>query len=255
MISIGALTRYLVWWGLMLIGSWFLYRTAVHLGLEWGGGSSNRALESLLGLMAGLIVFSDRRRRPRVRRVKDMIDRFARGPTRRYLRRRFREHLSSPPGIRRTGRRLRDQADPGQRRYFFRLLLSLAFVGGTLTDRERGFFRELGEAMEVPPDVLDRWIRSARSRRTGPGRGQSGRKRGSSKEHTPGSGRREASEVLGVSPDASEDAIRRAYQEKVKEHHPDQYRSDGDETRQWAEETMARINRAYRILQESKSVG
>lgn len=247
--------RYLVWWGLMLIGSWFLYRTAVNLGLEWGGGSSNRALESLLGLMAGLIVFSDRHRRPRVRRVKAMIDRFARGPARRYLRRRFQEYLSSPPGIRRTGRRLRDEAEPDQCRYFFRLLLSMALVGGSLTDREGDFLRELGEAMAFSPEVVDRWIRSARSRRSASGRGWSGRKRTSSEDPTPVPGRREAFEVLGVSPDASEEAVRRAYQEKVKQHHPDQYRSSEDETRKRAEETMARINRAYRILQESKSVG
>lgn len=239
----------------MLVGSWCLYRMATRLGFEWMHRRSGQPVESLLGLMAAFIVFSDRHRRPRVRLVGEMIDRFARGPARRYLRRRFQRHLSSPPGIHEEARRLRERVGPDRRRYFFQMVLSLALVRGSLSDPERGYLRELGEALGLSREELDRWIRSARSRRAGRRRTGTTNGRGGRSPGRVPRRRREASEVLGVDPRASQETIRRAYQEKVKRHHPDQYRTEEDDTHRRAEETMARINRAYQILQESESVG
>ena len=56
-----------------------------------------------------------------------------------------------------------------------------------------------------------------------------------------GMGRREAIETLDVEADASQETIKRAYRERVKEVHPD---SGGDE------ETFKRVNRAYETLKE-----
>lgn len=255
MIPIGVFLRYLIWWGLMLVGSWCLYRMATRLGFEWMHGRSDQPVESLLGLMAAFIVFSDRHRRSRIRLVGEMIDRFARGTARRYLRRRFQRYLSSPPGIGQQARRLRDRVGPDRRRYFFQMVLSLALVRGTLTDRERRYLRELGEALGLSPGELDRWIRSARHRRGASRRTAAGNGRGDGPAARVDPERRRATEVLGVDPDASQETIRRAYQEKVRQHHPDQYRAEEDEAHRRAEERMARINRAYQILKESESVG
>jgi curved DNA-binding protein CbpA len=51
----------------------------------------------------------------------------------------------------------------------------------------------------------------------------------------------EAYDALGVSPDASQEAVRDAYRDRVKEVHPD---SGGDE------EAFKRVNRAYETLRE-----
>lgn len=53
--------------------------------------------------------------------------------------------------------------------------------------------------------------------------------------------------LLGVDPDASEEAILRAYRERVAEHHPDV--SDAED----AEETVRRLNRAKDVLTDPAS--
>lgn len=57
-------------------------------------------------------------------------------------------------------------------------------------------------------------------------------------------------EVLGLSPGASQEEIKRAYRALSKEYHPDKVAHLGDEFRQVAEEKMKEINVAYQKLQE-----
>ena len=58
-------------------------------------------------------------------------------------------------------------------------------------------------------------------------------------------------EVLGVSRNASQDQIRKAYRDLVKKYHPDRYR--GHPLEELAEEKMAEINAAYETLQRQGS--
>lgn len=51
--------------------------------------------------------------------------------------------------------------------------------------------------------------------------------------------------ILGVTPIASEDEIKRAYRGLAKHYHPD---TMPPEKRDWAREQMARINAAYQVL-------
>ena len=51
--------------------------------------------------------------------------------------------------------------------------------------------------------------------------------------------------VLGVSADASMDAIRRAYQQRIAEYHPDRVAALGAELRELAERKSKEINLAY----------
>ncbi|CBF82655.1 hypothetical protein AN3463.2 [Aspergillus nidulans FGSC A4] len=55
--------------------------------------------------------------------------------------------------------------------------------------------------------------------------------------------------VLGVSKDADEKAIKRAYRQLVKQHHPDKAGSQGI-TKEEAEKRMAGINEAYEVLSD-----
>jgi len=72
--------------------------------------------------------------------------------------------------------------------------------------------------------------RSSRRRRTG------------ARPDDAGPSEREAYELLGLDPGASDDEVRRAYRARVKEVHPDT--ADGDE------EAFKRVNRAYERLRE-----
>lgn len=59
--------------------------------------------------------------------------------------------------------------------------------------------------------------------------------------------------VLGVSPDASDSEIKRAYKELVKKYHPDKYQDNP--LSEIAEEKMAEINEAYDEIMEQRRGG
>jgi curved DNA-binding protein CbpA len=57
--------------------------------------------------------------------------------------------------------------------------------------------------------------------------------------------------VLGVSPDASDDEIKRAYRELVRKYHPDNYRDNP--LSELAEQKMKEINAAYDKIERIRS--
>ena len=61
-------------------------------------------------------------------------------------------------------------------------------------------------------------------------------------------------DILGVSPDASDEEVKRAYREKVKHLHPDTLRSKGlpDEVIATINEQMTRINAAWEAVKRER---
>jgi iron(II)-dependent oxidoreductase len=57
-------------------------------------------------------------------------------------------------------------------------------------------------------------------------------------------------ELLDVSPDASQEAIKAAYRIQVQLHHPDRLRQANETVRQYAEDKLKRINEAYTVLSD-----
>ncbi len=64
---------------------------------------------------------------------------------------------------------------------------------------------------------------------------------------------RDPYEALGVSPDASDDEIKRAYRELARKYHPDNYQNNP--LADLAEEKMKEINEAYDAITRSRSGG
>ena len=60
-------------------------------------------------------------------------------------------------------------------------------------------------------------------------------------------------QVLGVSPNSSEDEIKKAYKELVKKYHPDQYQ--GNPLSDVAQEKMAEVNEAYDVIMDMRRTG
>lgn len=64
---------------------------------------------------------------------------------------------------------------------------------------------------------------------------------------------RDPYEVLGVSPDAGDDEIKKAYRELARKYHPDNYQNNP--LADLAEEKMKEINQAYDAITKSRSGG
>ena len=62
-------------------------------------------------------------------------------------------------------------------------------------------------------------------------------------------------ELLGVSPDASDDEVKRAYRAKAKKYHPDALRAQGlpDEMVDRANDMMAKLNAAWNEIEKARS--
>jgi len=70
-----------------------------------------------------------------------------------------------------------------------------------------------------------------------------------------GSGATEAYEVLGLNPDASDEAVKKAYRKLIQEHHPDRLIAKGmpQEFIDVANEKMAAINHAYDQIEKERA--
>ena len=64
---------------------------------------------------------------------------------------------------------------------------------------------------------------------------------------------RDPYEVLGVSPDAGDDEIKRAYRDLARKYHPDNYQNNP--LSDLAEEKMKEINEAYDAITKGRSRG
>ncbi len=60
-------------------------------------------------------------------------------------------------------------------------------------------------------------------------------------------------EVLGVSPSATDDEVKRAYRELARKYHPDKYQ--GSDLSELAEEKMKEVNAAYEEIQKMRAGG
>jgi len=110
------------------------------------------------------------------------------------------------------------------------------------TDR-RGDLGAGPKADWEPPGGADRWEqvrKQARRQRRGTRADSQGRRRAPST--TSGPSMSTARDILGVSPNADQDAVKQAYRERVKETHPD--KDTGNE------EAFKRVNKAYERLSE-----
>ena len=64
----------------------------------------------------------------------------------------------------------------------------------------------------------------------------------------------EAYKVLGVSPDATDDEVRKAYRRLALEHHPDRVATLGDDVRKAAEKKFQEINAAKEKVFKARGI-
>ncbi|MCR4965424.1 MAG: DnaJ domain-containing protein [Bacteroidales bacterium] len=60
--------------------------------------------------------------------------------------------------------------------------------------------------------------------------------------------------ILEVSPDATDDEVKKAYRAAAKKHHPDKVSHLGEDVRKAAEEKFAQVNNAYNRIKKARGM-
>ena len=139
--------------------------------------------------------------------------------------------------------------DREPRKIFFNILLRVAVSDGKLHGEEENQLRTVASILHLQMPGFDG--QNSHSY----GRAHSGHSKSRSPQTELGSSLKEAYAVLGVSPNASTDEVKKAYRQRCKELHPDVLRSKGigDYALKVIEEELRRINDAYEQVLKSRS--
>lgn len=154
----------------------------------------------------------------------------------------FKYLLHEPIPIPKLTRWLRIQVPAAANRiqilYF---LCGIATVDGSINSREMKTVREVGSLLGLSPKDINSTIEMFVQREW--------RKRQKPEEPSSEKRRRDSAfKILGVSPAASIQEIKKAYRALVKKHHPDRFYNASESDRKLARERFIEIKKAYELL-------
>ncbi len=134
------------------------------------------------------------------------------------------------------------QNDPYKRRKMLEFLVNLAYIDGTLSQSEESMLHLIASYLHVGSDELNSLLSQFGSLH-----------RHSVKE----SSLTQAYELLEIDPEASDEALKKAYRSKVREHHPDIIKAQGasEEYIKSSTEKVQEINAAYEMIKKSRGIG
>ncbi|WP_417359533.1 co-chaperone DjlA [Gallaecimonas pentaromativorans] len=168
------------------------------------------------------------------------------GEKRRAAQEAFREGKSAGYPLEAAVQALRE-ALGGQRdliQLFMEIQVALALADGQLQAEERRVLERVRKSLGLPERMLDSLIRMAKA----------GQAFTQAPEQSRYAQLNQAYELLGLSPDADMQAVRRAYKKAMSEHHPDKLMAKGlpPEMMELAKERTQAIQAAYQQIKTQK---
>ena len=109
-------------------------------------------------------------------------------------------------------------------------LVMIAKADGHVAEQEKVALKEVAQWMQLSPSEVDSML------------------------HLDGGTLEDAYKVLGVSPDATDDELRKAYRRLALEHHPDRVAKLGDDVRRAAEKKFQEINAAKERIWKARGL-
>ncbi|MBR4369280.1 MAG: TerB family tellurite resistance protein [Prevotella sp.] len=147
--------------------------------------------------------------------------------------------------IRQACAEMRMHMDYSTRLQLLSFLAMIAKADGTVSPEEVQAVREIGSYLQI--DAVD--VESILSMGYSSGRG-SERMRGGSKVNELS----QAYKILGISPSASNDEVKKAYRQMALKHHPDRVATLGDDVKQAAEKKFQEINNAKEVIFKARGM-
>ncbi len=131
--------------------------------------------------------------------------------------------------------------DPHKRQKMVEFLINLAYIDGTVTHTEEGMIYKIGSFLHLSNEQIISMINQF----------------GSLHKHAhKESSISDAYTLLGISSDAKDDEVKKAYRALVREHHPDIIKSQGGSEEYLKEATIKvqEINAAYEMIKKSRGM-
>lgn len=140
---------------------------------------------------------------------------------------------------------MRIHMDYSTRLQLLSFLAMIAKADGTVSSEEVQAVREIGSYLQI--DAVD--IESILSMGYSRGQRNNGARSGSTVNELT-----QAYKILGISPSASDDEVKKAYRQMALKHHPDRVATLGDDVRLAAEKKFQEINNAKEVIFKARGM-
>lgn len=168
----------------------------------------------------------------------------------------LRDYLNQPSDLQDVCQQIKDNTSIQERILILQFLFGLAQADGNIDATEINVIRHIALSIGIPSSTFEAlksmFVGYSYSSGYGYGYGY-----GSGSSSSSSSSYHDLSDdyrILEVSPDASNDEVKKAYRKAAIKHHPDKVSHLGEEVRKAAEEKFSKVNEAYERIKKSRGM-